>query len=179
MNTSKSGASEPKPDGSDSMNEFRLQAARRRMAESGDPEDALEGLREIAANFLGSEEIGLFPVDHGAATLHASWSFGIDLEKYDLRLALGEAGMRQVMRGQYHIVFSDHDHSDVKGKAQAFIPIRCAGETVAIVAILRLLPHKHAFDRWDVELFKILSDEAGAPLFGSTAHSKKATQGRG
>jgi hypothetical protein len=161
------------------MNEFRLQVARRRMAESRDHEDALEGLREIAANFLGSEEIGLFRVDHGAATLQASWSFGIDLEKYDLRRALGDAGMQQVMHGQYYVVFSDQDRSGAKGKAQAFIPIRCANETIAIVAILRLLPHKHAFDRWDVELFKILSDEAGAPLFGSTAHSKTATEGRG
>jgi hypothetical protein len=50
--------------------------------------------------------------------------------------------------------------------AQAFIPIRVANQTIAILAILRLLPQKAAFDRSDMELFKLLSDEAAKPLFG-------------
>src|ERR1700728_2869689 len=144
-------------------NEGRLEAARKRMAESRDPEDALEGLREIAANFLGSEEVGLFCVDQRTAALQAYWSFGIDLEKYDLRRVLGDAGLRQVMLGEYYVGTCN---SDASGRAQAFIPIRLENETIAIVAILRLLPHKHAFDKWDVELFKILSNEAAAALFG-------------
>jgi hypothetical protein len=174
MNTSK--ASEQKPAGSDSMNEARLEAARKRMAESRDPEDALEGLREIAANFLGSEEVGLFRVDQKTANPQAYWSFGIDLEKYDLRRVLGDAGLGKVMGGEYHV---SHGRTDASGRVQAFIPIRLANETVAIIAILRLLPHKHAFDKWDVELFKILSNEAGAALFGPSAHSKALATGRG
>jgi GAF domain-containing protein len=176
MNTSTSNASGQKPARSDSMNEARLEAARKRMAESHDPEDALEGLREIAANFLGSEEVGVFRVDQKTAALQAYWSFGIDLEKYDLRRVLGDAGLQQMMGGEYYV---GTGHSDTSGKAQAFIPIRLANETVAIIAILRLLPHKHAFDKWDVELFKILSNEAGAALFGSSAHSKALATGRG
>jgi hypothetical protein len=175
MNTSTSNASGQKSAG-DSMNEARLEAARKRMAESHDPEDALEGLREIAANFLGSEEVGLFRVDQKTADLQAYWSFGIDLEKYNLRRVLGDAGLRQVMGGEYHV---SHDRSDASGRVQAFIPIRLAKEVIAIVAILRLLPHKHAFDKWDVELFKILSNEAGAALFGPSAHSKALATGRG
>ena len=100
MNESKGNPSEQKLSGSDSMNDLRLQAARKRLVESRDQEDALEGLREIAANLLGSEEIGLFRVDRGTATLQAFWSFGIDPEKYDLRRALGDAGLRRVMRGE-------------------------------------------------------------------------------
>lgn len=176
MSTSTSNASGQKPAGSDSMNEARLEAARKRMAESRDPEDALEGLREIAANFLGSEEVGLFRVDQRTSTLKVYWSFGIELEQYDLRRVLGDSGLQQVMRGEYHV---SHGRSDGSGRVQAFIPIRLANETVAIVAILRLLPHKHAFDKWDVELFKILSDEAGAALFGPSAHSKAQAAGRG
>jgi hypothetical protein len=174
MNTS--DASGQKPAGSDSMNAARLEAARKRMAESHDAEDALEGLREIAANFLGSEEVGLFRVDQRTAAPQAYWSFGIDLEKYDLRLVLGDAGLRKVMGGEYYV---SHGRSDASGRAQAFIPIRLANETVAIIAILRLLPHKHAFDKWDVELFKILSNEAGAALFGPPAHSKALATGKG
>jgi hypothetical protein len=50
---------------------------------------------------------------------------------------------------------------------------------VAILAILRLLPQKQAFDRSDMELFKLLSDEAAKPLFGASVHSKLGTGGPG
>ena len=52
---------------SDAMNDLRLGAARKRLAESRGQEDAIDGVREIVANFLGSEELGLFRVDRGNA----------------------------------------------------------------------------------------------------------------
>jgi len=47
----------------DAMNDLRLGAARKRLAESQGQEDAIDAVREIVANFLGSEELGLFRVD--------------------------------------------------------------------------------------------------------------------
>ncbi len=161
------------------MNDLRLGAARKRLAESRDQEDAIESLREIVANFLGSEEIGLFRVDRRTATFQVFWSFGIDPEKYDLPRALGDAGIRRVMRGECQVDHVDRDCPGAMAKAQAFIPIRFANETVAILAILRLLPQKVAFDRSDLELFKILSDEAAKPLFGPRAHPQAVTQETG
>ncbi len=148
------------------MNDLRLGAARKRLAESRDQEDAIEGLREIVANFLGSEEIGLFKVDRRNATFQVYWSFGIDAENYDLPRALGEAGLRRVMGGECHVEIPARDHCGAMTKVQAFVPIRFANQTIAILAILRLLPQKQAFDRTDMELFKLLSDEAAKPLFG-------------
>ncbi len=177
MNDIKGNASGKKLSGAGSMNDLRLGAARKRLAESRDQADAIEGLREIAANFLGSEEIGLFKVDRKTASLQIFWSFGIDVEKYDLPRALGDAGLRQVMRGECHVEFADRDR--FAAQAQAFIPIRFANETIAILAILRLLPQKLAFDRSDMELFRILSEEAAQPLFGLNARSKAAAQGTG
>ena len=57
------------------MNDLRLEAARKRLAESRGQEDAIEGLREIVANFIGSEEIVLFKVDRRNATFHVFWVF--------------------------------------------------------------------------------------------------------
>src|SRR5580698_3738074 len=94
-------------------NDPRLEAARKRLSESRSPEDALEGLREIVANFLGSEEIGLFKVERRTATFQIYWSFGIDVENYDLLRALGEAGLQQVMRGECHIVRLNRYYSGV------------------------------------------------------------------
>jgi GAF domain-containing protein len=172
-------APEIQPPGADSTIDLRLGAARERLAESRGQEDAIDGLREIVANFLGSEEIGLFRVDRGTSTFHVFWSFGIDLERYDLLRALGDAGLQRVMRGECHVDLGTRDSFGAMAKAQAFVPIRLANQTIAILAILRLLPQKLAFDRSDMELFKLLSDEAAQPLFGPSPYSKSAAEGSG
>jgi GAF domain-containing protein len=157
------------------MNDLRLGAARKRLAESRGQEDAIDGLREIVANFLGSEELGLFTVDRRDATLRMFWSFGIDLEDYDLQRVLGDAGLERVMRGECHVELAARERSEAMARAQAFVPLRVANQTIAILAILRLLPQKLAFNGSDMELFKLISDEAAEPLFGPGADCKAAT----
>ena len=179
MNRDKSNAPGAKRAASEAMNDLRLGAARKRLAESSGQEDAIEGLREIVANFLGSEEMGLFRVDRRTETFQVFWSFGIDLEKYDLLRALGEAGLQRVMRGECHVECGARERSGVMAKAQAFVPISVADQTIAILAILRLLPQKLAFDTSDMELFQLLSDEAAKPLFVPTGHATQGTGGPG
>lgn len=161
------------------VTDARLAAAQKRLAESQGQEDAIDGLREIVANLLGSEELGLFRVDRRTETFQVFWSFGIDLEEYDLLRALGDAGLQSVMRGECHVERTNGGRSGEMAKAQAFVPIRVANQTVAILAILRLLPQKMAFDGSDMELFKLLSHEAARPLFGPSAESHKVTEGPG
>jgi GAF domain-containing protein len=169
MNFNGNHASAPKrAPMADSMNDLRLSAARKRLAESKDKEDAIEGLREIVANLLGCEEIGLFEVDTGSDAFSVCWSFGADLDHYDLSHALGATGLQRVLQGDCHIDATDCDRSS--GMAKAFVPIRVANQTIGILAILRLLPQKIAFDAHDMELFKLLSEEAANPLFGLNAH---------
>jgi len=184
MSSEKNNVSGAKRSTSDPLNDMRLGAARKRLAESRNEEDAIEGLREIVANLLGCEEIGLFRVDRTTATVQLRWSFGVDLENYDLLQALGNAGLQRVMGGECQINLPSgdlpgRDRFGATAKAQAFVPIRVANQTIAILAILRLLPQKLAFDRADMELFKLLSDEAAKPLFGPGAQSTPATEGPG
>jgi len=179
MRTEKSNVRGAKSNGIDATSDLRLEAARRRLAESCHQEDALEGLREIVANFLGSEEFGLFTVDRTQGVFRAAWSFGIELDHYDLMLALGDTGVQRVMRGEPHVEGARRDGHALSAKVKAFIPIREAGQTIAILAILRLLPQKIAFDRSDLDLFKLLSEEAGKPIFGASSHSKSAAEGSG
>ncbi len=167
-----------------SMSDVRLGAARKRLAESRGQEDAIDGLREIVANFLGSEELGLFRVDHQTTTFPAFWSFGIDLQEYDLPRALGNAGLQRVLRGECHVEVADGGRVGEMAHAQAFVPIRVSNQTIAILAILRLLPQKLAFDGCDMELFNLLSNEAALPLFGpgvfgTGSDSKSAPGGSG
>ena len=177
MNSDKHSGSQ-KASSSD-LSDLRLVAARQRLAESRDEEDAIEGLREIVANLLGSEEIGLFKVDQATGTFKVCWSFGIDLTNYDLTRSLGEAGMQRVKRGEFHIDLSPPDRSGSGARAQAFIPIRLGNETIGVLAILRLLPQKAAFDGADMDLFKLLSNEAAQPLFGPATGSQRAPRRQG
>jgi GAF domain-containing protein len=169
----------PKVSNSDSTNDLRLVAARQRLAESRDEEDAIEGLREIVANLLGSEEIGLFKADLATGTFKVCWSFGIDLSNYDLTQALGDAALQRVKRGEFHIELSAPDLSIPGARAQAFIPIRMGSETIGVLAILRLLPQKVSFDNTDMDLFKLLSSEAAQPLFGAAASAQQTPRRRG
>jgi GAF domain-containing protein len=155
----------------DPMNELRLAAARKRLADSVNEEDAIEGLREIVANLLGCEEIGLFKVNPDGKGFSVCWSFGADLEKYDLQKALGNTGRQQMMRGKCHVEEDGLDPSTGMARGQAFVPLRVANQTVGILAILRLLPQKAAFDAHDMELFKLISEKAAAPLFPSISQS--------
>lgn len=168
MSANNPGAAATKVSAAESMTEMRLATARKRLAASCDQQDALEGLREIVGTFLGSEEVGLFTVDGGAASFKIFWSFGVDLESYDLHKALGKAGRERVMRGEYHLDTTSHDSRGKGEFVQAFIPIQFDARTVAVLAILRLLPQKNGFDRSDFELFDVLTNEAGAPLFAGT-----------
>ena len=161
----------------DAMNDLRLAAARKRLVESTDEADAIEGLREIVANLLGCEEIGLFKLE-GKKKFTVCWSFGADLENYDLLKALGDAGRERMMRGECHMEMKTPERAGGRAIAQAFVPLREANETLGVLAILRLLPQKTAFDAHDMELFKLLSAEAAGPLFGASDERGKQKKDR-
>lgn len=164
---------------SDPMNELRLGTARKRLSESTDEHDAIEAVREIVGALLGCEEIGLFKVDDADESFSVCWSFGADLENYDLRKSLGTEGRRRVLQGECHVDLVKGSHSGSTERAQAFIPIRSANQTIGILAILRLLPQKIAFDAHDMDLFRLLSDEAAAPLFGLSNQPRSAKSASG
>jgi len=168
MNSFRNNEPEAKRSSVDGMEDFRLGAARRRLAESTGQTDAIEALREIAGNFLGSEEIGLFEIDRKTGDIQLLWCFGIDPKQCHLLGALGDVGLQRMLVGKCHVAFVADDGAGSEPRTEAFVPIRLADHTVAILAILRLLPQKQGFDRQDMDLLALLSDEAGKALFGST-----------
>jgi hypothetical protein len=144
-----------KPD----LKDIHLDVARKRLRESTDQADALEGIREIVTNLLGSEEMGVFPVRHGRDVLPLLWSFGIDQRKHRTLDACNGIVPR-VIQGVPHI-----ERVNRNTPFTLLVPIRLQGQTVAILAILRLLPQKTSFDESDMKLLQLLSDEAGQVLF--------------
>ena len=149
----------------DAKVDFRLAAARRRLVESCGKEDAIEALREIAGNFLGSEEICLFQLDVRTKEIEIVWSFGIDPADCDLLGCLGDVALRRIAQGECHVELAPDGSA---AGTKAFVPVGLANGTVAVMAILRLLPQKLGFDRTDMDLLALLSEEAGSAIFGPT-----------
>jgi len=147
------------------MNDLRLRAARQRLAECSGQSDAIEAVREIVSNFLGSEEMALFHADCDNAKFRTLWAFGIDPEKCNLLWSLNQKGLERILRGECHVEAGDAGHG--ARRVRAFVPIRVANDTVAVLAILQLLPQKAGFDNADMELLTLLSGEAGKALFHS------------
>ena len=148
------------------MNDLRLGAARQRLAECSGQCEAIEAVREIVSNFLGSEEMALFHANCEDAEFRTLWSFGIPPEKCNLLWALNKNGLERILRGECHVE-SGPDAGNGAKRVRAFVPIRMANNTVAVLAILQLLPQKAGFDKGDMELLRLLSGEAGKALFQS------------
>jgi hypothetical protein len=149
----------------------RLEAARKRLRECADRADTFEAIREIVTNLLGCEEIGLFTVERGNGQL--LWSFGIDVQRHGTLDSFEESAVRQVMQGEYHVARADHEgntHQETS-PLQIFVPIRLHNRTVAVLVMLKLLPQKLGFDKADINLVKLLSDEAGIALFERNANA--------
>jgi len=145
------------------MNDPRLAAARKRLAECSGQTDAIEAVREIVSNFLGSEEMALF--DFRSSEARTLWSFGADSEPSRVLDALTRSGLGCLAHGECHI---EHGDSPLPTKkTRAFVPIRLKDETVGVLAILQLLPQKSRFDAADMDLLNLLSAEAGRALFDS------------
>ena len=151
----------------DGMNNLRLGAARKRLANCRGQADAIEAVREIVSNFLGSEEMALF--DFRSPEARRLWSFGTNADKCDLLDVLNEKARGNIARGHCQVEDLGGTPARPAKKVQAFVPIRLGNQTVGVLAILQLLPQKASFDASDMDILKLLSDEAGTALFESTS----------
>ncbi|HVI06687.1 MAG TPA: GAF domain-containing protein [Candidatus Binatia bacterium] len=160
--------------------DVRLEAARRRLRESSGQAETLEALREIVTGFLGCEEIGLFTLDHEKSRLF--WSFGIDARSNLALASLLQSGLERLMQGEPHVTEAADPPACGNSHAplQVFLPIRIEGQTVAVLAMLKLLPQKLGFDQSDYQLFELISGETGRALFdaGTDFHTRAARKNR-
>ncbi len=150
------------------LRDCQLEVAQRRLQETTNREDALEAIRDIVTNLLGSEEIALFSVEKGRTTLSLHWSFGIDATRHRTLVASKHPVLQRVLEGESYLAgpFESEQESDVIDAFSAFVPIRWGSQTVAVLAIRSLLPQKTSLDESDVQLLRFLSGEAGKTLFG-------------
>ena len=144
----------------------KVYAARMRLQESLDQADALEAVREIAANLMGSEEVAVYKLDKEKAALWLYWSFGIDPNKFAVLDVFKEPLVEDALAGK--ILFKDQGGIkqllSASDAVNALVPIRIEGEVAGLVVIFRVLPQKAALDASDREICQVLSNCAGRAI---------------
>jgi len=125
----------------------KLQAAVRELHEAAMPADVLTTIKEIVANLVGCEEMGIYArrPDGGLALLDG---IGVDA-----------------------------DHGGTEESAIVSIPLHLNGRVVGVIALFKLLPQKTGIEPVDQELFSILSMHAARALHHAGLRAWARSQG--
>jgi hypothetical protein len=146
--------------------EAKVYAARMRLQDAADQSDALEAIREVVANLLGSEQLALYKVDKKKAALWLYWSFGIDPNKYPVLDVIKEPHVETVLDRKV-VVRGDHGHDrllSTNDPVTALVPILVSGEVAAVLVIFRLLPQKAGFELADRQICEVISNFGGRAI---------------
>ena len=137
----------------------KVYAARMRLQDTLDQADALDAIREIAGNLIGTEEVAVFKVDKRRSEFWLYWSFGINPNKHVVLSVQQEPRLREVLAGK--AVFREAGGENLLSTddpVSALIPIFVDGTTSAVIALFRLFPHKPGIEAVDRQICEVLSN---------------------
>jgi transcriptional regulator with GAF, ATPase, and Fis domain len=125
----------------------KLQAAVRELHEAAMPADVLTTIKEIVANLIGCEEMGIYArrPDGGLTLLDG---IGVDA-----------------------------DHEGTEATAIVSIPLHLNQRVVGMIALFKLLPQKTGIEPVDQELFQLLSTHAARALHHAGLRAWARSQG--
>jgi hypothetical protein len=144
----------------------KVYAARMRLQNALDQADALDAIREIAANLIGTEEVAVFKVDRKRSELWLYWSFGVDPNKHSVLAVRREPKLKQVLSGKpvYRLKRSNKNLLSTDDPVSALVPILVDGSPSAVIVLFRLFPHKLGIEPVDREICEVLSNCAGKAI---------------
>jgi hypothetical protein len=150
----------------DTGSQAKVFAARMRLQNALDQADALDAIREIAANLIGTEEIAVFKVDQKRSELWLYWSFGVDPNKHSVLEVRSEPKLKQVLAGKpvYRLKLSTENLLSTDDPVSALVPIMVDGTPCAVIVLFRLFPHKPGIEPVDREICDVLSNCAGRAI---------------
>ena len=141
----------------------KVYAARMRLQNAHDQADALDAIREIAGNLIGTEEVAVFKVDKSRSELWLYWSFGVDPNKHSILEVQREPNLRRVLQGKpvFRVPKPHGNLLSTDDPVNALIPITVNGNVCAVIVLFRLFPHKPGIEAVDLEICDVLSNCAG------------------
>ena len=161
----------PQVSGSESLgspqeigDQAKVYAARMRLQNAIDQADALDAIREIAGNLIGSEEVAVFKVDKKRSELWLYWSFGVDPNKHAVLDVRREPKLKLALTGRkpvFRLALSNENLLSGDDPVNALVPILLDGSASAVIVLFRLFPHKSGIEVVDREICEVLSHCAG------------------
>jgi len=144
----------------DLANLAKVAAARTRLQSATCADDALEGIREIVANLLGSEEMAIYRFDVEDCALWLHWSFGIELNRHMMMDVLQEPRLSAVVEGATFLRSCPDDENllSITAPVNGLLPLTNEyGRTIGVIVVFGLLTQKEAFDETDLEVCRVVS----------------------
>ena len=148
-----------------------LYVASYRLHSTLDRREVLATIQEIIINLIGSEELGIFEVDHDRSALSLVSSFGIEPASYQ-RIPLGTGVIgRTAVTGEAFIDEKRNGNGKLPEEADltSCIPLKVDGRVTGAVAIFRLLEQKPGLEAVDYELLHLLATHAATALYCTRA----------
>jgi hypothetical protein len=144
----------------------KVYAARMRLQNALDQADALDAIREIAGNLIGTEEVAVFKVDKKRSELWLYWSFGVDPNKHSVLEVAREPKLKQVLSGKtvFRLRLSNENLLSTDDPVNALVPILVDGTPCAVIVLFRLFAHKAGIQAVDREICEVLSNCAGRAI---------------
>jgi hypothetical protein len=141
----------------------KVHAARLRLQNALDQADALDAIREIAGNLIGSEEVAVFKVGKKRSELSLYWSFGVDPNKHSILEVQREPNLTEVLQGKPVFRFPRPNGNllSTDDPVSALIPIVMNGNVCAVIVLFRLFAHKPGIEAVDLDICEVLSNCAG------------------
>lgn len=137
-----------------------------------DHEELIRVIKEIIANLIGSEEMGIFLYAPDTRELELIGSLGLDTATFaSIPADSGFIG-ESIRRGRTVICEDtpDVERSPYEEYLTASIPLCVDGTVHGAIAVFRLLQHKRGIEALDRELFDLLGCQAAVALYASRLH---------
>ena len=134
---------------------------------SNDPADVVTVIKEIVANLLGCEEMGVFEVWPLGPVFTYLDGIGIDADKF-ATLPPSHPLVQQAFTTGQVVVPADPTAESILGRpAAAIVPLRDGATVCGIVVLFTLLRQKPVLEREDAELLDAVATHGGRALINA------------
>jgi hypothetical protein len=137
-----------------------VEAARTRLENASTCEDAREGVREIVANLIGSEQMALFEIDYSKAIMWQRWSHGIDCGPSKPVDLIPYPELYRALQGEILTYPQPVRIGCFLEPVSAIAPIPPADVPSGLLVLFGILPQKESLTQTDRELLAVISGAA-------------------
>jgi hypothetical protein len=137
----------------------------RRMRAAVENDDAVDAIKEIIVNLIGSEEFAVYAVDDAGSVLNLVCSCGSgEVAQPAIPLGVGPVGRAALIDRVSITGIPPELWSAEQSDLTACIPLKIDGTLTGAIAIFRLLPQKRSAGALDRDLLTLLGSLAAPAL---------------